>query len=127
MTQTVMIVDDLPVYRAKIRDLVTNAGFRCIEAANGQDAVDKYGEEQPDVVLMDLNLPIMNGIEALEEIRADYPDAKIAMLTAYNSRNTMELAKTHGAADYLAKTASNAAILQCVGSLLRRSTTSMFA
>ena len=125
--KTVMIVDDLPVYRAKIRELLTNAGYRCIEAADGGEAVQKYDAESPDAVLMDLNLPVMDGIAALQEIRADYPDAKIAMLSAYGSHNATELARAHGAVDFVVKTASSATILQCVSTLLRESRTSMFA
>ena len=127
MMKTVMIVDDLPVYRAKIRDLLTNAGYRCIEASDGGDAVEKYGTEQPDAVLMDLELPVMDGIAALREIRADYPDAQVAMLSAYGSPNAVELAMAYGAVDYVVKTASSAAILQCVSTLLKESRTSMFA
>ena len=97
---------------------MTNAGYRCVEASNGAEAVQLYEEEAPDAVLMDLEMPIMDGIGALRAIRTEDPHAQIAMLSQYGSRATVELAKEYGAVDYILKTASNQEVLDCVRSLL---------
>ena len=114
-----MIVDDLPMHRARVRELMANAGYRCIEATNGAEAVQLYEAEAPDAVLMDLEMPVMDGIGALRAIREDDPSARIAMLSQYGSRAAVELAKEFGAVDYILKTASNQDVLNCVRTLLR--------
>lgn len=79
----VLIVDDAIFMRNVIKNILLNHGFDVVgEASNGLEAVQKYEELKPDIVTMDITMPIMSGIEALQYILANDPDAKIVMITA---------------------------------------------
>ena len=79
----VMICDDAAFMRMMIKDILTKNGYEiAAEAENGQKAVEKYPEAKPDLVLMDITMPEMDGIEALKKIKALDPGAKIIMCSA---------------------------------------------
>ena len=79
----VMICDDAAFMRMMIKDILTKNGYEiAAEAENGQKAVEKYPEVKPDLVLMDITMPEMDGIEALKKIKALDPGAKIIMCSA---------------------------------------------
>jgi two-component system, cell cycle response regulator DivK len=70
MTKRILIVEDQEDNRAILRDLLTSVGYDFIEAANGADGVAAAGREQPDLILMDIQLPVLDGYEATRQIRA---------------------------------------------------------
>ena len=74
-----------------------------IEASNGEEAVALYAKHQPDLVLMDVNMPIMDGVQALAAIRLKDPAALVIMLTSLTNRQTVEQCAALGALDYLRK------------------------
>ena len=74
-----------------------------LEAANGQVAVKLYQEQKPDLVLMDVNMPVMDGLQALAQIRKHDPEALVVMLTSLTNRQTVEQSASLGALDYLRK------------------------
>ncbi len=74
-----------------------------IEAANGQEAVTLYEKHKPDLVLLDVNMPVMDGVQALTQIRKHDPEALIIMLTSLTNRQTVEQCASLGALDYLRK------------------------
>lgn len=74
-----------------------------IEAANGQESINLYKTHKPDLVLMDVNMPIMDGVQALTQIRQHDPEALVIMLTSLTNRQTVEQCASHGALDYLRK------------------------
>jgi YesN/AraC family two-component response regulator len=76
-----MIVDDEPHIQLALRQIVESAGHRVIEAGNGQDAIDLFGEFQPDLVITDVFMPHTDGIEAIRGIRRIAPDAKIIAIS----------------------------------------------
>src|SRR6202021_4149403 len=80
-----LIVDDHPVLREGLAAMLESQLDMTLvaEAANGQSAIDLYGLHQPDVTIMDLRLPDMNGIDALAIIRAEFPNARIIVLPTY--------------------------------------------
>src|SRR3954463_4176658 len=82
----VLCVDDHPLVRKGIAAIISNeASLQLVgEAGNGREAVEKFKELHPDVVLMDLRMPEMDGIEATRQIRVLSPDAKIIALTSYD-------------------------------------------
>jgi DNA-binding NarL/FixJ family response regulator len=81
----ILLVDDYHLARAVIRSLLDGYDFRiCAEAQNGREAVEKVVELKPDVVLLDINMPVMNGIQAAVEIRRIAPATKIVFVTNHD-------------------------------------------
>ena len=101
----VLVVDDHPFVREGIAAAVNGQQDMTLigEAATGQEALDTYRRLRPDVVLMDLNLPEMNGIDAMQAIRKEFPLARIIVLTAYRGDMQAVRAFRAGAVGYLLK------------------------
>jgi DNA-binding NarL/FixJ family response regulator len=101
----VLTVDDHPLLRAGISASInTQSGMTVVaEASDGEEAVAAYRAHRPDVTLMDLRLPKQNGIEAIAEIRRDFPSAKIIVLTTYGGDVQALKAFKAGASGYLLK------------------------
>jgi two-component system chemotaxis response regulator CheY len=76
------------------------------EAADGLAALERYEQEQPDLVLLDVNMPHLDGIQTLERLRVIAPDAKVVMLTSLANRQTVEQCAHLGALDYIRKDTS---------------------
>jgi CheY-like chemotaxis protein len=74
-----------------------------LEAANGQEALTLYQRHKPDLVLLDVNMPVLDGVQALEQIKRADPDALVVMLTSLTNRQTVEDCARLGAANYLRK------------------------
>lgn len=109
----VLLVDDEPHIRKFMSLLLAQLGSpTVIEAANGSDAIEVYKRETPDLVLLDVNMPIMDGIGALKGIMAVDPDAIIIMLTSQSSRNLINQAAEIGASNYIRKDTPKDEILQ---------------
>ena len=104
----VFLADDHPIVRRGIGDLLeTEPGFSVVgEATNGAEAVSGVAEQKPDVVLMDLVMPNMDGIEAIRQIKADQPDARILVLTSFATDDKVFPAIKAGALGYLIKDTS---------------------
>jgi len=103
----VVIADDHAVVRAGLAQLLTT--FADVElvgaAANGDEAVSLSAEREPDVVLMDLEMPMLDGIEATRRIRAAQPEVAVVVLTSFSDRERILSALDAGAAGYLLKDA----------------------
>ena len=100
---TVMVVDDAAFMRMRCKKILVENGFDVVEAANGLEAVSMYKENHPDMVLMDITMPDMDGLAALKEIKKIDPSAKVAMVTAMGQQAlVMEALKT-GAMDFVIK------------------------
>lgn len=104
-TVDVMIVDDSVETREVLKMLLAFAdGVEVVaEADNGADALDKLAHHLPDVVLMDVNMPVMDGVTATEKIHAQYPDISIIMLSVQNDIEYVRRCILAGAKDYLFK------------------------
>ncbi len=101
---TVLIVDDEPHIRRYIGLILQKMGSpTLIEAGNGQEAIALFAQHRPDMVLMDVNMPIMDGLEALEQINAQDPDALVVMLTSLATRHVVERCLELGAANFVRK------------------------
>jgi two-component system, NarL family, response regulator len=101
----ILTVDDHPVLREGIAAIVAGEGDMVIvaEAGNGRDAIEQFRVHRPDITLMDLQMPIMNGTEAIAAIRADFPDARIVVLTTYSGDVQAVRALKAGASGYILK------------------------
>ena len=104
MTKKVLIVDDSALVRKQLKEMIETLGFEIDIAKNGQEAVDKATEIQYDVITMDINMPVMDGIEAVKQIMEAKPTAilMISSLTTEDATITMD-ALDLGAVDYIAK------------------------
>ena len=98
-----LICDDQEVVREGLRAILGTApGLEVIDVVgNGAEAVEAVAEHEPDVVLMDLNMPIKNGVQATREITATYPDTKVLVLTTYDAEEWVVDAIRAGAAGYM--------------------------
>ena len=116
-----LIVDDEQIEREGLRVILGRSfpGLDIAEAKNGREAVGMAGELQPDVILMDIKMPGMNGLEAVERIRADDPDIKFVMVTAYDTFEYARSAIKLGVKDYLLKPSKAAEIVATVGKVLK--------
>ena len=103
--KTILIVDDLVTLRQSVRVMLERQGYSVEEASDGCDALQKIAESRPDLVLLDLMMPGMNGAEVLEHIKADarVQDTSIIVLTAVADTWQMRKYIEMGAADYLLK------------------------
>jgi DNA-binding NarL/FixJ family response regulator len=104
----VMIVDDHPVFRQGLRNLLSMHDDLCIvgEATDGPEAIEQAQELLPDVVLMDINLPTLNGLQATRRLKALHPEINVIMLTAYDDEEQVYHAVRAGASAYHAKDVS---------------------
>jgi two-component system chemotaxis response regulator CheY len=100
----ILLVDDESHIRKFIGLLLKQVGSpTIIEAANGNEAIAKYQLERPDMVLLDVNMPILDGIGTLKAIREFDEDAVVVMLTSLSSRQMIEQAAELGASNYIRK------------------------
>jgi len=101
---TVLVVDDTLFMRVAISNMFTEWGYEVVgNAGNGKEAVAMYRELQPDLVTMDVTMPVMTGIEAVKEIIPEFPDAKIIMITALGQQKLIVEAIESGAKDFMTK------------------------
>lgn len=99
-----MIVDDLTFIKLLLKDLIEKAGFRVVgEASDGEEAIDMYQVKKPDLVLLDITMPKMDGITALKKILALDPGAKIIMCSALGQQRLIVQAIQLGAKDFIVK------------------------
>ena len=106
MKHTVLIVDDNTMIRSSLQSWIEgNADFQvCGEAENGTVAVQKVEEMHPDVVILDLQMPVMDGLEAARKISNIAPDTAMVMFTMHPSRELLKVAQAVGVRDVVSKT-----------------------
>ena len=114
----ILIVDDAEFLRVRISKMLTGDGFEVIEAENGARAVTLYKEVHPDMVLMDITMPEMDGLSALKAIRAYDSKAKVVMLTALGQESVVLEAIKSGARDFVVKPFERDRVLNAINKLL---------
>ena len=115
----IMLVDDAAFMRMMVKNALTKSGYdNFVEAQDGAEAVKKYGEENPDMVIMDITMPNMDGLQALKKIREDDPNAKVVMCTAMGQEGMVVDAIKSGAKDFIVKPFNAERIVQTVQTIL---------
>lgn len=110
-----LIVDDAAFMRMMIKDILTKNGYEVVaEAANGVEAVELYKSHQPDLVTMDITMPEMDGIEAVKQIKAVNPAAKVIMCSAMGQQSMVMDAIKAGANDFIVKPFQADRVLEAV-------------
>ena len=112
----VMLVDDHPLWRETLRRVLENEDSITVvgEASDGQEAIDACHQRRPDVVLMDMNLEQMHGIEATRRVCEELPDLKVLVLSSTDERESVIAAVDAGASGYLLKTAAAKEIVAAI-------------
>ena len=115
----VMCVDDHPIFREGLSAVLANdAGFELVaEAGSGEEAIEKFRTCRPDVTLMDLRLPGISGTEAIAAIRAEFPDARIVVLTTETGDVPMQRTLNAGAKGYVLKGMAMSELLDIIRSV----------
>ncbi len=113
----ILIVDDAQFLRVRISRMLTTDDHEIVEAENGVKAVDVYKTARPDIVLMDITMPEMDGLAALKEIRRFDPDANVIMLTALGQESIVLEAIKAGARDFVVKPFERARVLSAIDKL----------
>lgn len=114
----ILICDDSSPMRKSMLEILESDGHDVIVGEDGLDAVWLYREHRPDCALLDIEMPIMTGIEAVEKIMLIDPHAKIAMVTAERSESNVLQAMTVGASDYVGKPFGRDRVLGTIAKLL---------
>lgn len=110
----ILIVDDAEFLRVRISRMLVSEGYEIAEAENGLEAVNAFKSEQPDLVLMDITMPEMDGLTALREIQSHDPEAKIVMLTALGQESVVLEAIKAGAKDFIVKPFEQARVISAI-------------
>jgi DNA-binding NarL/FixJ family response regulator len=116
----VLVVDDHALLRTGVANIINQESDLAVvaEAANGRDAVEAFRIHRPDVVLMDLRMPEMEGVEAVRRIREVDPHARVIVLTTYDADEDIARALQAGAKAYILKDISADALVACIRAVL---------
>ena len=120
MTASVLVVDDHALVRTGVVNIISNDSSLQVvaEAANGQEAVDAWRQHRPDVTLLDLRMPVMEGVEAVRQIRELDPLAKVIVLTTYDTDEDISRALKAGAKAYVLKDITADGLVACIHAVL---------
>lgn len=100
----ILIVDDSRTSRKILKGILENAGCEVIgEATNGLEGYEQYVALKPDIVTMDITMPVMDGIESLKKIKGEFPEARVIMVTAAGQKTKMVEAVQNGANEFVSK------------------------
>jgi len=109
----VVIADDEAHFRAVLKYVVQKEGMVVVgEAADGEAALDLYRQQKPDLLLLDINMPVRNGDEVLLDVLKEFPEAKVIMLTMVADAEIVQRCLSAGALNYILKSHSTDAIRQ---------------
>jgi DNA-binding NarL/FixJ family response regulator len=119
----ILIVDDHEALRAGVRTVLESRGFEvCGEADNGQDALAKALQLRPDLVILDITMPVLDGFTAAREIHKRLPGVGILLLSMHESASMVNVAKSSGARGYVAKSEGIASLVKAVDAIANNRT-----
>jgi len=115
MRNAIVVVDDDPIIRMDIREMLEEGGYLVAgEAKNGEEAIELIARVKPDLAIMDIKMPVMNGIKASHIIRKLQQDTSVLLLTAYSQKELVKDAREAGVAAFLVKPVSEEDLLPAV-------------
>src|SRR4051812_29362819 len=114
----ILVVDDHPTQAEEFGDLLRNSGCDVTLAGNGREAMDLLRRDLHDIVLTDLDMPVMDGLELVQAIRRDYPAVPVILMTAMGTEDVAARALHQGAASYVRKRSLAQEVVRTVGSVL---------
>lgn len=116
---SILVVDDSPIMRKNLKAILTKSGYTvAAEATNGLEAYHAYEEHRPDLVTMDITMPVMDGIQATKKITAAFPDARIVVISAFDQRTMLFEAMENGAKHYIIKPITADKLLNVLSTVL---------
>ena len=119
MSKTLLVTDDAMIMREMIKEVAQESGWTIAgEASNGQEAVERHAECQPDVMTLDLVMPEYDGLHALRNIKAKNPDAKVLIVSALDQQQVLKEALELGASDFVVKPFDKDRMINALESLL---------
>ncbi len=111
----ILICDDSILARKQLKDTITKSGYEnFLEASNGQEAIDLYKEHKPDLVFVDIVMPIKDGVEAIHEIREFDPSAHVIVVSSVGTQTQLKNAIMEGARDFIQKPFTDSAIREVI-------------
>ena len=117
--KTILLVDDATIMRMMLKKLLSESGYEIIgEAENGQKAVERYKELQPNLVIMDITMPEMNGIQATKAIKEHDSNALIIMCSAMGQQSMVIESIQAGARDFIVKPFQDDRVLEAVAKII---------
>jgi two-component system alkaline phosphatase synthesis response regulator PhoP len=117
----ILVIDDEPDLVSTIQYRLECANCQVVTAANGKEGLEKASEEKPDLILLDTNMPVMNGYEVLERLK-DYPELKdvpVIMVTVMCEPQHIATASAYGVADYVTKPIDSAELMEKIANVLK--------
>lgn len=116
---TILIADDHEIVRAGVRNLIESGGYACCgEVSGGREAVKMAGELQPDVAILDVTMPELNGIEAAKQILKLCPETKVLVFTVHDAEQVVVEIFRSGAHGYVLKSDAGRQLLEAIGCVL---------
>ena len=101
--QTLLLVEDDPAFRRGVRAFLEDVGYRILEASNGQEGLDHARREKPDLVLTDLRMPVMDGLEFLGRLKSEYPTIPVIVVSGTGDARAQAAARFHGVVESVQK------------------------
>jgi two-component system chemotaxis response regulator CheY len=119
MSKKIMLVDDAAFMRMMIKNTLQKNGFTdIVEADNGEKAISVYNAEKPDLILMDITMPVMDGLEALKKLKEINSDVKVVMCSAMGQEAMVVEALKLGAKDFIVKPFKPDRIMKTINGIL---------
>ncbi|MCX7828487.1 MAG: response regulator [Thermanaerothrix sp.] len=111
----IMIADDAEFMRLVLRKMIEKGGHKVVgEADNGRDAVYLYTMLHPDLVTLDITMPFLSGLDAAEKIKGNHPEARILMVSAMGTKDSLERAKSIGVKGFIVKPFQEEQVLKAI-------------
>jgi two-component system, cell cycle response regulator DivK len=120
VTKRILVVEDQEDLRDVLRTLLVGSGYEMLEAANGEDGVAKARSDRPDLILMDIQMPVLNGYEATQQIKADpeLASTPIVAVSSFAMKGDEEKARAAGCDHYVTKPYSPVQLLRIIRAFL---------